>query len=247
MGASPALRARAASRREESGSTTERVRNCPVCSASERSRKTTTSPKVSNPWSVRWRATAFERSLTTRATSSPAMRSRSCGLSITVNRFGASRRPPASSWTWSSASRFSAPVISWGTTLPPKIRAEASPTIPWRRRSNLPTRPTDLPPFAPACLIAPPIVSVLALGVGADRVPRCGCGGERRASFSIARASGGMADAHGSGPCVRKDVRVQLPPRPQFLLPPHLRTAGRSGWSASTSRSAIFSGVFSAV
>ena len=27
-------------------------------------------------------------------------------------------------------------------------------------------------------------------------------------------ASGGMADAHGSGPCVRKDVRVQLPPRP---------------------------------
>jgi hypothetical protein len=28
------------------------------------------------------------------------------------------------------------------------------------------------------------------------------------------RASGGMADAHGSGPCVRKDVGVQLPPRP---------------------------------
>jgi hypothetical protein len=24
-----------------------------------------------------------------------------------------------------------------------------------------------------------------------------------------------MADAHGSGPCVRKDVRVQLPPRPR--------------------------------
>jgi hypothetical protein len=36
-------------------------------------------------------------------------------------------------------------------------------------------------------------------------------------------ASGGMADAHGSGPCVRKDVGVQLPPRPPFtqhyLLP----------------------------
>src|SRR3954453_20817616 len=31
---------------------------------------------------------------------------------------------------------------------------------------------------------------------------------------SIARASGGMADAHGSGPCVRKDVGVQLPPCP---------------------------------
>src|SRR3954447_2340700 len=26
-----------------------------------------------------------------------------------------------------------------------------------------------------------------------------------------------MADAHGSGPCVRKDVRVQLPPRPPLL------------------------------
>ena len=26
-----------------------------------------------------------------------------------------------------------------------------------------------------------------------------------------------MADAHGSGPCVRKDVRVQLPPRPPML------------------------------
>ena len=33
---------------------------------------------------------------------------------------------------------------------------------------------------------------------------------------SRARASGGMADAHGSGPCVRKDVGVQLPPRAQI-------------------------------
>ena len=30
-----------------------------------------------------------------------------------------------------------------------------------------------------------------------------------------------MADAHGSGPCVRKDVGVQLPPRPQPRAPPH--------------------------
>src|SRR5258706_2043853 len=30
----------------------------------------------------------------------------------------------------------------------------------------------------------------------------------------FARGSGGMADAHGSGPCVRKDVRVQLPCSP---------------------------------
>ncbi len=29
------------------------------------------------------------------------------------------------------------------------------------------------------------------------------------------RAGGGTADAHGSGPCVREDVRVQIPPRPR--------------------------------
>src|SRR6185312_10958582 len=121
-------------------------------------------------------------------------------------------------WTWSSASRFSAPVISWGTTLPPKTRAEASPTIPWRRRSNLPTRPTDLSSFSHRRVGSPQIVSVLAPDVGPDRVPRYDGAGGRRASFSIARASGGMADAHGSGPCVRKDVRVQLPPRPQSPL-----------------------------
>src|SRR3954454_15714505 len=33
-----------------------------------------------------------------------------------------------------------------------------------------------------------------------------------------------MADAHGSGPCVRKDVGVQLPPRP-----PSIKVAGGSG------------------
>ena len=91
-------------------------------------------------------------------------------------------------------------------------------------------------------LLTPPIVSVLPTTVGPDRVPRCVGGDEDRASFSIARASGGMADAHGSGPCVRKDVRVQLPPRP----PCHLRIAGRSGWSANTTRFAFSSGVFSA-
>jgi hypothetical protein len=32
---------------------------------------------------------------------------------------------------------------------------------------------------------------------------------------SLLRAGGGTADAHGSGPCVRKDVRVQIPPRPR--------------------------------
>ncbi len=32
------------------------------------------------------------------------------------------------------------------------------------------------------------------------------------------RASGGTADAHGSGPCARKGVRVQIPPRPRRPL-----------------------------
>src|SRR5213078_4353865 len=36
--------------------------------------------------------------------------------------------------------------------------------------------------------------------------------------LGAARASGGMADAHGSGPCVRKDVGVQLPPCPHTIL-----------------------------
>src|SRR3984957_18939285 len=31
----------------------------------------------------------------------------------------------------------------------------------------------------------------------------------------LPRAGGGTADAHGSGPCVREDVRVQIPPRPR--------------------------------
>jgi hypothetical protein len=33
--------------------------------------------------------------------------------------------------------------------------------------------------------------------------------------YCLPRAGGGTADAHGSGPCVRKDVRVQIPPRPR--------------------------------
>src|SRR5450631_1193006 len=35
--------------------------------------------------------------------------------------------------------------------------------------------------------------------------------------FRVTGASGEMADAHGSGPCVRKDVGVQLPPCPLWL------------------------------
>lgn len=37
-----------------------------------------------------------------------------------------------------------------------------------------------------------------------------------------------MADAHGSGPCVRKDVRVQLPPRPPCSGPIRWRGSGLS-------------------
>src|SRR5664279_1512369 len=35
--------------------------------------------------------------------------------------------------------------------------------------------------------------------------------------FGVARASGEMADAHGSGPCVRTDVGVQLAAGPRWL------------------------------
>ena len=48
---------------------------------------------------------------------------------------------------------------------------------------------------------------------GQRPTPRPGHG-PRLIMSSLARASGGMADAHGSGPCVRKDVGVQLPPCP---------------------------------
>src|SRR5882757_7492127 len=42
-----------------------------------------------------------------------------------------------------------------------------------------------------------------------------------------------MADAHGSGPCVRKDVRVQLPPRPLDVLRFHAR-GERGRWDISS-------------
>src|SRR6476620_7407045 len=55
----------------------------------------------------------------------------------------------------------------------------------------------------------------------------------------VARASGEMADAHGSGPCVRKDVGVQLPPRPLWLrqtikAPQQVSGAGPCSWSPRT-------------
>src|SRR5690606_26804562 len=39
------------------------------------------------------------------------------------------------------------------------------------------------------------------------------------------RGSGGMADAHGSGPCAREGVRVQLPPSP----PPRRASSAGAG------------------
>src|SRR6266567_1532132 len=42
------------------------------------------------------------------------------------------------------------------------------------------------------------------------------------------RASGGMADAHGSGPCVRKDVGVQLPPCPLPVSTPWYLSISRN-------------------
>src|SRR5262249_12933875 len=50
-------------------------------------------------------------------------------------------------------------------------------------------------------------------------------------TYSLPRAGGGTADAHGSGPCVRKDVRVQIPPRPQFYYGTTM--TGQRAWRAS--------------
>jgi hypothetical protein len=55
---------------------------------------------------------------------------------------------------------------------------------------------------------------------------RTAAAGARQKSRAL-RASGGMADAHGSGPCVRKDVGVQLPPCPRSR-PEYVRSAGDS-------------------
>ncbi len=47
---------------------------------------------------------------------------------------------------------------------------------------------------------------------------RCGVGQmPAAAQGTLPRGSGGMADAHGSGPCARKGVRVQLPPSPPVV------------------------------
>ena len=84
------------------------------------------------------------------------------------------------------------------------------PTRPSRRRSNRCSTPTPVPssPRLPPMVSAPAVPDVHAGTTTPGRTrPAC-------YPRSAAWASGGMADAHGSGPCVRKDVGVQLPPRP---------------------------------
>ena len=149
---------------------------------------------------------------------------------------------------WSSASRSSACTTSWGTTLPPKTRAKASPTIPWRRRSNLSTRPNRPSSVRIGVLLAMPIVSVLARAVElpVGQVDRWGgqpcfpalCylrfrQGEwrngRRARFRSVCPKG----REGSTPS-----SPTLPPPPIATIIGVRCTAGRSGWSASTRRSA---------
>ena len=127
----------------------------------------------------------------------------------------------------SAASRCRAVPISTGSTWPLKTRANAPPTRPSRRRSKRWAR-----------LTASSSVGASGRGHGQDARVRttrsaksigrpCGtpisrprCVLPLRAAESgvpvrvARRASGGMADAHGSGPCVRKDVGVQLPPCP---------------------------------
>src|SRR5712691_7830590 len=74
--------------------------------------------------------------------------------------------------------------------------------MPSRRRSKRCRTPNVPPPFTS---FAPDGIR----GAGALAVVL---------TYSLPRAGGGTADAHGSGPCVRKDVRVQIPPRPRAGL-----------------------------
>ena len=52
----------------------------------------------------------------------------------------------------------------------------------------------------------------------------------------LPRGSGGMADAHGSGPCARKGVRVQLPPSPPPTRAPRHAGPSRRIGACRTSR-----------
>src|SRR5690348_4907050 len=98
----------------------------------------------------------------------------------------------------SSISRWTALATSTGCSSDLKARAKAPSTMPSRRRSKRCRTPNVPPPFAS---LAPDRIR----GAGALAVVL---------TYSLPRAGGGTADAHGSGPCVRKDVRVQIPPRP---------------------------------
>src|SRR5260370_28274071 len=87
--------------------------------------------------------------------------------------------------------------------------------MPSRRRSKRCRTPNVPPPFKS---FAPDGIR----GAGALAVVL---------TYSLPRAGGGTADAHGSGPCVRKDVRVQIPPRPHLgvLRNDNDRAAGVAG------------------
>src|SRR5712691_2470433 len=100
--------------------------------------------------------------------------------------------------------------------------------MPSRRRSKRCRTPNVPPPFTS---FAPDGIR----GAGALAVVL---------TYSLPRAGGGTADAHGSGPCVRKDVRVQIPPRPRVGLAYSLalasfayaRSAGPGGRPPGTPR-----------
>src|SRR5690348_1734501 len=98
----------------------------------------------------------------------------------------------------SSISRCTALATSTGCSSDLKARAKAPSTIPSSRRSKRCRTPNVPPPFPSH----PP-----------DRIRGAGALGVVL-TYSLPGAGGGTADAHGSGPCVRKDVRVQIPPRP---------------------------------
>src|SRR5215475_4875309 len=66
-------------------------------------------------------------------------------------------------------------------------------------------------------------------------------------SAQVRKAANRTADAHGSGPCVRKDVRVQIPPRPLYRWPAETRASfvfpGLPGGTGFTFANKIANGI----
>ncbi len=178
-------------------------------------------------------------------------------LRLTVKKLGTMTRPFTSTERWSSISRTSLRPISIGRSDERKARANTPSTIRSRRRSKalIPIRgeatearigprgrhrDRRLAPCAPLCGQSD-ASSASPQSTCAVRAPM----GPRRcqlvAFHPLTRASGGMADALASGASVRKDVGVQVPPRPRDIASQTPRSRSRCARSAAWVRSETWS------